>query len=96
LINTVLNSTKHLIGLSPTTPIFVTIDQFRFQEFANLLKSLEEKIDALDEYTEKLWMNTLKSYSSNICLILPALSIYMSADRLWRAGLTGRRTVPFI
>ena len=70
LIKTVLNSTKHLKGLSPTAPIFVAIDRFRFQEFAYLPKSLEEKIDALDEYTEKLF----KQHLSNPRIhIIPAI-----------------------
>lgn len=55
MVEMVVNSTEEqLIGLAPTAPIFITIDHFRFTDFANLPPILKERIDKLDDYTTNL------------------------------------------
>lgn len=55
MVETVLNSTKRLVGLSPTAPIFITVDHFPFSDFDGTPPDLEEKIDRLEEYTINLF-----------------------------------------
>mmetsp|Transcript_54101 Transcript_54101/g.114919 ORF Transcript_54101/g.114919 Transcript_54101/m.114919 type:complete len:384 (+) Transcript_54101:102-1253(+) len=51
IIETVLNSTmEHLVGLSPTAPVFITVDHFRFSDYSNLPPALEKRVNELDEY----------------------------------------------
>ena len=54
IIEQVVNSTNHFIGLSPTAPIFITVDFFRFADFANLPPALKDRIETLEEYTINL------------------------------------------
>jgi len=62
LIDMVLNSTSRLVGLSPTAPIFITIDYpLRFRDFKEAPATLNERIDSLEEYT----INLMGKYSSN-------------------------------
>lgn len=60
MVDTVVNSTiKHIVGLSLNAPIFITIDHFRFSDFANLPPDLEKRINALEEYQINLLYNYL-------------------------------------
>jgi hypothetical protein len=62
LIEAVINSTyRRLIGLPSVTPIFITVDHFRYPENKNNLRELEEKISDVEEYTN----NLLHLYQSN-------------------------------
>lgn len=70
MVDMVLNSTERLIGLSPTAPIFITIDHFRYTNFANLPPDLKERINTLEEYT----VNLLNQHLTNPRIhIIPAV-----------------------
>ena len=67
LVETVINSTNHLIGLHPSTPIIITIDQLNSDEKDSDDK---EKMKALEAYTLNLTMR----YMTNPRIhILPAM-----------------------
>ncbi|KAL9186116.1 hypothetical protein ACHAXT_005354 [Thalassiosira profunda] len=55
MVEMVLNSTVRLKGLSPTAPIFITVDHFRYWAFKDIPPELEEKIKKLEEYTINLY-----------------------------------------
>ena len=56
MVEMALNSTKHLVGLSPTAPIFITVDHFPFTEFeGGNPPALQEMIEKLEEYTVSLF-----------------------------------------
>lgn len=71
LVEAVFNSTiTHLVGLSPTAPIFITIDYFRFSDYANLPPALEDRINKLEEY----YINLLNLYMTDPRVhVIPAL-----------------------
>lgn len=54
-VDVVLNSTGHLLGLSPAAPVFITVDHFRFRDFDGLNPALKERIRTLEEYTVNLY-----------------------------------------
>ena len=62
MIEMVMNSTKNLIaGLSPSAPIFITIDNFRLGDFNKLPSDVQEKrLQSLEQYTVNLY-NTFLS-----------------------------------
>jgi hypothetical protein len=56
MIEKVINSTKLLTGLSPTAPIFITIDNFHLDSFNNLPSAdQEERLHSLEQYTINLY-----------------------------------------
>jgi hypothetical protein len=56
MIEKVINSTKLLTGLSPTAPIFITIDDFHLDSFNNLPSAdQEERLHSLEQYTINLY-----------------------------------------
>ena len=67
LIETVINSTNHLIGLHPSTPIIITIDQLNSDDKDSDDK---EKIKALEAYTLNL---TMRYMTNPRVHILPAM-----------------------
>ncbi len=54
MVDEVVKSTEKLIGLSPTAPIFITIDHFRYTDFNGLPPALKDRIDSLEEYSINL------------------------------------------
>jgi len=61
IIDTVLNSTDRLVGLPPTTPIFVTIDFFSYKEFEKNPPDLLDRTKALEEYQANLFSTYLSN-----------------------------------
>lgn len=63
LLDTVINSTRHLIGLSPTTPIVITIDHVRLddEQHVNNASLVSLKLMQLDQYVS----NLMERYSLN-------------------------------
>jgi uncharacterized membrane protein (GlpM family) len=57
MIEMVINSTKNQIaGLSPSAPIFITIDHFRLRDFDTLPSDVkEQRLQSLDQYTVNLY-----------------------------------------
>jgi len=56
LVDTVINSTRHLIGLSPTTPIVITVDHARLddEQHVNNASLVSSKLMQLDQYVSHL------------------------------------------
>lgn len=62
MVESVLNSTlDHIIGLSATAPIFITIDHFRFSDFQGLPPVLQKRINDVEQYQ----VNLLNKYLTN-------------------------------
>jgi len=57
MIEMAINSTKNQIaGLSPSAPIFITIDHFRLGDFDKLASDIkEQRLQSLDQYTVNLY-----------------------------------------
>ncbi|KAL7527852.1 hypothetical protein ACHAWF_002332 [Thalassiosira exigua] len=77
MVETVLNSTSKLIGLSPGAPIIITVDYFRYTDFKGAPKYLEERIDKLEEYT----INLYNRYMTN-----PRVHVVTNAKQLHIGG----------
>jgi len=67
MVDTVLNSTiEHIIGLSPTAPIFITIDHFKYSDYTNLPPQLMERINKLEQYQMNLFNNHLSNHRVHV------------------------------
>ncbi|KAL7454859.1 hypothetical protein ACHAWC_006455 [Mediolabrus comicus] len=78
MIEKVINSTKLLTGLSPTAPIFITIDDFLLDSFNNLSSAdQEERLQSLEQYTINLY---------NMFLYTPHVHIIPSMKHLHVGG----------
>mmetsp|Transcript_18963 Transcript_18963/g.39980 ORF Transcript_18963/g.39980 Transcript_18963/m.39980 type:complete len:380 (-) Transcript_18963:301-1440(-) len=88
MVDSVFNSTDRLLGLSPTAPVFITIDHFRFRDFANLPPALKERIDSLEEYQ----VNLFNTYLSNprVHIIPASKNLHIGGSVVKALNLIGR------
>ena len=89
MIETVINSTKYLIGLPPSVPIFITVDGFQQYRYTEQNTSvLLSNIHDLEDYTTTLFQHHLlpSSFSSHRRVhILPALKHLHIAGSVMKA-----------
>ena len=55
MVETVLNSTTRLLGLSPSAPVIITVDQFKLNNFGRDAQEMQERLNALERYTDNLF-----------------------------------------